>query len=43
VDFIFLILLVLMLLLFGYAQFKKDVVKTPGTITEPDEEKIEFY
>jgi hypothetical protein len=31
-----------MLLVFGYAQLQKGVVKTPGQISMNEEEKIEF-
>lgn len=42
-DWLFLILLVVMLLLFGYAQLHKGIVKAPGnmfTFTEEDEREI---
>jgi hypothetical protein len=41
-DILFLILLVLMLLLFGYAQLQKGVVRTPGKITINEEEEVEI-
>ncbi len=37
-DFFFLVLLILMLLLFGYAQLHKGVVRNPGQITIEEEE-----
>ena len=41
-NFFFLILLVIMLLVFGYAQLQKGVVRTPGQINMSEEEEIEF-
>ena len=41
-EFFFLVLLVIMLLVFGYAQLQKGVVKTPGRISMNEEEKVEF-
>ena len=41
-EFFFLVLLVIMLLVFGYAQLQKGVVKTPGQISMNEEEKIKF-
>jgi len=41
-DIFFLILLVCMLLLFGYAQLQKGVVKTPGSIIPSEEEEVEM-
>jgi hypothetical protein len=35
-------LLVIMLVVFGYAQLQKGVVKTPGRISMNEEEEIEF-
>ncbi len=43
-DLFFIILLVVMLLLFGYAQLHKDIVKTPGRMitTNNEEEEVEI-
>jgi hypothetical protein len=41
-NFFFLILLVIMLLVFGYAQLQKDVIRTPGRISMSEEEEIEL-
>ena len=41
-DIFLLILLVFMLLLFGYAQLQKGVVKTPGRIITSEEEEVEM-
>jgi len=42
-DIFFLILLGAMLLLFGYAQFQKNVVKAPGKVIDAHkEEKMNF-
>lgn len=41
-NFLFLMLLVIMLVVFGYAQLQKGVVKTPGRISMNEEEEIEF-
>lgn len=38
-DLFFIILLVVMLLLFGYAQLQKDSVKTPGRMISTNEEE----
>jgi hypothetical protein len=38
-EFLFLILLVIMLVVFGFAQLQKGVVKTPGQISLGEEEK----
>ncbi len=38
-DILFFVLLVIMLLLFGFAQLEKGVVKTPGQISLNKEEK----
>lgn len=40
-DIFFLILLVLLLLLFGYAQLQKGVVRTPGSTMFNEEEEVE--
>ncbi len=42
-DFIFLILSIALLLIFGYAQLQKGVVKTSGKIKLNDEEEIEVH
>jgi hypothetical protein len=41
-NFVFLMLLMIMLVVFGYAQLQKDVVRTPGRINMNEEEEIEF-
>ena len=41
-EFIFFILLALMLLVFGYAQLQKGVFRTTGQITPSEEEEIKF-
>jgi len=41
-NFFFLILLVVMLVVFGYAQLQKGVVRTPGQISLREEEEIEL-
>lgn len=41
-EFFFLILLALMLLVFGYAQLQKGVFRTPGQITPNEEEEAEI-
>lgn len=41
-EFFFLILLALMLLIFGYAQLQKGVFRTPGQITMTEEEESEI-
>ena len=41
-NILFLILLLVMLAVFGYAQLQKGVVKTPGRIDLNEKEKIEF-
>lgn len=40
-DLFFLILLITLLLIFGYAQLQKGVVKTPGRINLNEEEEME--
>jgi hypothetical protein len=40
-EFFFFGLLLLMLLIFGYAQLQKGVVKLPGKLTANEEEDIE--
>ncbi len=44
-DIFFLVLLVIMLLVFGYAQLQKGVVKTPGqiNINNNEEEEVNFH
>lgn len=37
-DFLLFMLMILMLLVFGYAQWQKGVFKTPGQITSQEEE-----
>jgi hypothetical protein len=39
-EFFFFILLLVLLAMFGYAQFQKDVFKTPGKITPSEEEEF---
>lgn len=41
-DILFLILLALMLLAFGYAQLQKGVFKTPGQINTNEEDEVEI-
>jgi hypothetical protein len=41
-EFVFLILLALMLLVLGYAQLQKGVFRTPGQITTTEEEEAEI-
>ncbi len=41
-EFFFLILLAVMLLLFGYAQLQKGVFKTPGRIAANEEEEVDL-
>jgi len=41
-EFFFLILLTVMLLVFGYAQLQKGVFKTPGRITSGEEEEVDL-
>jgi hypothetical protein len=41
-ELLFLILLVLMLIIFGYAQLQKGVFRTPGKITTNEEEEEEI-
>jgi hypothetical protein len=40
-EIFFLILLVLMLFIFGYAQSQKDVFKTPGQVAMNEEDELE--
>lgn len=42
-NIFFIILLVALLLLFGYAQFQKGVVRTPGNIMLNEEEEVESH
>ena len=42
-DIILIILLISLLLFFGYAQLRKDIVRTPGEIKMNDEEELELY
>jgi hypothetical protein len=39
-EILFFVLIILMLLFFGYTQFKRNVIKMPGKITA-DEEELE--
>jgi hypothetical protein len=41
-EFFFLILLAVMLLVFGYAQLQKGVFKTPDRITANEEEEVDL-
>lgn len=41
-EFFFLILLALMLLVFGYAQLQKGVFRTPSQISTSEEEEAEI-
>ena len=41
-DLFFLVLIVLMLVLFGYAQLQKGVFRIPGKITFNEEEELEI-
>jgi len=41
-EFFFLLLLVIMLVVFGYAQFQRNVIKTPGRINFNEEEEIKL-
>lgn len=41
-DLFFLVLLILMLLIFGYAQSQQGVFRLPGKITFNEEEEIEI-
>lgn len=42
-NIFFIILLVALLLLFGYAQLQKGVVRTPGSINLNEEEEVESH
>lgn len=41
-EFFFLILLAVMVLVFGYAQLQKGVFKTPSRITGNEEEEVDL-
>lgn len=41
-DFFFLVLLVILFIIFGYAQLHRGVVKTPSRVNLNEKEKIEF-
>jgi len=42
-ELFFLILLAVMLLAFGYAQWQKGVFKTPGQIIASEEDELEIH
>ena len=41
-NFFFLVLLLIMLVVFGYAQLQRGVVKTPGRVNLNEKEEVEF-
>ncbi len=42
-EFLFLFVLLVMLLLFGYAQWQRGVIRTPGRIILDEEDEIEIH